>query len=134
MLEESIRMGETQTVLGSELELVGAALALGAEAVPEWSAQERELVAAVNPPRPARRVLGRPGNHYRIRWKAAGYHRFQTHRGIRQVARRSRTPARHTPAVDGYLVVDGEPRRPAALVLPRHTAPLHALQAVRISG
>jgi hypothetical protein len=57
MLKESPLMGETRTALASELELIGAALALGAESVPEWSAQERELVAAVSPPRPSRRML-----------------------------------------------------------------------------
>lgn len=50
-------MGGAHAALGSELELIGAALALGAEAVPDWSPQERELVAAVAPPRPSRQVL-----------------------------------------------------------------------------
>jgi hypothetical protein len=35
-------------------------------------------------------------------------------------------------AIDDYLVVDGEPRRPAALVLPRDAAALDALQAVHV--
>jgi hypothetical protein len=50
-------MAEAQIELASEAELIGAALALGAEAVPEWSAHERELVAAVAPPLPFPEVV-----------------------------------------------------------------------------
>jgi hypothetical protein len=37
-------------------------------------------------------------------------------------------------AVDRYLIVNGEPRRPAALVLVGDAAALDALEAVRVDG